>query len=73
MKEVEEFGLRFLFLKSVFRLEVGSQEEKLCEYEDKKAGCMGDTQATAFSGTSVLFCSPSAFPGHCVSGACYSL
>lgn len=72
MKEMGESGLRVLFLNSVFRSEVGSKEEKLSEYEGKKADCTGDTQATAFSGTSVLFCSPSAFPGHCVSGPCYS-
>lgn len=37
-----EFGLRFLFLNSAFRLEVGSKEEKLSEYEGKKAAA-GET------------------------------
>lgn len=61
-----EFGLRFLFLNPAFRPEVGSKEEKLSEYEDKKAAA-GET---AFS-RPVLFCSSSAFPGLCEPGACY--
>lgn len=69
MKEVGEFGLRFPFLNSVFRIEVGSKN--YLNMRGKKADCMGDAQATAFSGTSVLFCSPSIFPSHCVSGPCY--